>query len=238
VKDILPGLIAGAERKDYTEWYAQIDTWRREHPLKFSENPDEIAPQRMIKKISEITKGNAIIATDVGQHQMWSAQYYQYNHPMSWITSGGLGTMGFGFPAAMGAAVARPDRDVWCITGDGGFQMTLIELATAVHYKIPVKIAIMNNGYLGMVRQWQELFYGGRYSHSHLEPSNPDFVKLAESFGAVGMRATTLDELDDVLEKANAITDGPVVMDICVSQFHNVYPMIPPGSAVHEMVDG
>lgn len=238
VKDILPGLIAGSERKEYAEWYAQIDTWRREHPLKFSENPDEIAPQRMIQKISEITKGNAIIATDVGQHQMWAAQYYQYNHPMSWITSGGLGTMGFGFPAALGAAVARPDRDVWCITGDGGFQMTLIELATAVLYKIPVKIAIMNNGYLGMVRQWQELFYGGRYSHSHLEPSNPDFVKLAESFGAVGLRATTLDELDDVLVKANAITDGPVVMDICVSQFHNVYPMIPPGAAVHEMVDG
>lgn len=238
VKDIIPAITKDIERNDYSEWYAQIDMWRKEHPLKYRVTEGEIAPQYMIQKISEHTKGNAIVATDVGQHQMWSAQYYQYNHPLSWITSGGLGTMGFGFPAAMGAAVACPDRDVWCITGDGGFQMTLIELATAVHYKIPVKIAIMNNGYLGMVRQWQELFYGGRYSHSHLEPSNPDFVKLAESFGATAFRATKPEELDEMFTKAMAITDGPVVMDICVSQFHNVFPMIPPGAAVHEMVDG
>lgn len=238
VKQILPELTARVDRGEYAVWYGQIEAWRREHPLRYRVTEGEIAPQYMIQKISEHTRGEAIIATDVGQHQMWAAQYYQYNHPRSWITSGGLGTMGFGFPAALGAAVACPDRQVWCITGDGGFQMTLIELATAVQYKIPVKIAILNNGYLGMVRQWQELFYGGRYSHSHLEPGNPDFVRLAESFGAVGMRANRPDELDEVFAKAMAIQDGPVVMDIRVSQFHNVFPMIPPGSAVHEMVDG
>ena len=145
--------------------------------------------------------------------------------------------MGFGFPAAIGAAVAAPDRTVICITGDGGFQMTSNELATAVHYKIPVKIAIMNNGYLGMVRQWQELFYGERYSHSHLDPSNPDFVKLAEAYGAAGLRVEKPEELDDAIKLAMTIHDRPVVMDIKVSPFMNVYPMIPPGAAVHEMVD-
>ena len=237
VKKILPDLIDLVDEVDTTNWMVEINKWRSDHPLRYRKREDEIAPQYMVEKISEITSGDAIVVTDVGQHQMWSAQYYKYNHTRSWITSGGLGTMGFGFPAAMGAAIGCPDRTVFCITGDGGFQMTAMEIATAVDQKVPVKVAIMNNGYLGMVRQWQELFYGKRYSHSHLEPSNPDFVKLAEAYGAVGLRATTPKELDEILKIAMEIHDRPVIMDIHVTQEENVYPMVPPGAAVHEMVD-
>lgn len=237
VKDIIPEITKLISKVDTTDWMKEINDWRTTHPLRYATIPGEIAPQYMVEKISEITNGDAIVVTDVGQHQMWAAQYYKFNHTRSWITSGGLGTMGFGFPAAMGAAVACPDRTVVCITGDGGFQMTSMELATAVEHKLPVKIAIMNNGYLGMVRQWQELFYGGRYSSSHLEPTNPDFVKLAEAYGAVGLRATTDNELEVVLKQAMEITDRPVIMDIHVTKEKNVYPMIPPGAAVHEMVD-
>lgn len=237
VKDIIPGITKKVSEVDTREWMQEINTWQTEHPLRYATIPGEIAPQYMVEKISEITNGDAIVVTDVGQHQMWAAQYYKFNHTRSWITSGGLGTMGFGFPAAMGAAVACPDRTVVCITGDGGFQMTSMELSTAVEHKLPIKIAIMNNGYLGMVRQWQELFYGGRYSSSHLEHTNPDFVKLAEAYGAVGLRATTDEELDIVLKQAMEITDKPVIMDIHVTKEKNVYPMVPPGAAVHEMVD-
>lgn len=237
VKQILPQLTASVSAVDTVEWMKQINEWRQSHPLRYRSREDEIAPQYMIQKLSEVTNGDAIVVTDVGQHQMWAAQYYSYNHTRSWVTSGGLGTMGFGFPAAMGAAIGCPDRTVVCITGDGGFQMTAMELATAVEHRVPVKVAIMNNGYLGMVRQWQELFYGRRYSHSHLEPSNPDFVKLAEAYGAVGLRARTPEELDVILKQAMEITDRPVIMDIHVTQEENVYPMVPPGAALHEMVD-
>jgi acetolactate synthase I/II/III large subunit len=237
VKDILPELTALVGKVETSEWMKEIHHWQQTHPLRYKAEPGEIAPQFMIQKISEVTEGNAIVVTDVGQHQMWAAQYYTFNHTRSWITSGGLGTMGFGFPAAMGAAVAYPDRTVVAIVGDGGFQMTSMELATAVEQKLPVIIAIMNNGYLGMVRQWQELFYGGRYSSSYLQGSNPDFVKMAEAYGAVGLRASTPEELEDVLRQAMAVKDRPVVLDILVSKEKNVYPMIPPGAAVHEMVD-
>ncbi len=237
VKQIIPQLTAQVSRVDTSEWMDHINEWRHTHPLRYRSREGEIAPQYMIQKLSEVTHGDAIVVTDVGQHQMWAAQYYSYNHTRSWITSGGLGTMGFGFPAAMGAAIGCPDRTVVCITGDGGFQMTAMELATAVDHKVPVKIAIMNNGYLGMVRQWQELFYGRRYSHSHLEPSNPDFVKLAEAYGAIGLRAKTPEELDIVLKQAMEINDLPVIIDIHVTQEENVYPMVPPGAALHEMVD-
>jgi len=237
VKQLLPQLTALVTSVDTSEWMDEINIWRQTHPLRYRSRDNEIAPQYMIQKLSEVTNGDAIVVTDVGQHQMWAAQYYSYNHTRSWITSGGLGTMGFGFPAAMGAAIGCPDRTVVCITGDGGFQMTAMELATAVDHKVPVKVAIMNNGYLGMVRQWQELFYGRRYSHSHLEPSNPDFVKLAEAYGAVGLRARTPEELDVILKQAMEITDRPVIMDIHVTQEENVYPMVPPGAALHEMVD-
>ena len=237
VKHVLPQLLDLVDEKETPAWMETIQGWRDTHPLRYRKRDNEIAPQYMVQKISEVTRGDAIVSVDVGQHQMWAAQYYQFNKPKSWISSSGLGTMGFGFPAAIGAALAAPERTVVCISGDGGFQMTSIELATAVQYKIPLKIAIMNNGYLGMVRQWQELFYGKRYSHSYLDESNPDFVKMAESFGCPGFRATTPRELDEVLEKAMAITDGPVLMDIVVSPEENVYPMVPPGGAADEMVD-
>lgn len=236
-KSVLQELIPLVSEVDTKAWQQEIAVWRKEHPLRYQKPLDGIAPQEMMEEISRVTKGEAIVVTDVGQHQMWAAQYYKYNHPRSWITSGGLGTMGFGFPAAIGAKIGCPDRDVVCISGDGGFQMTAMEIGTAVKYKIPVKVIIMNNHYLGMVRQWQELFFEKRYSHSYLEDGNPDFVKLAETYGAVGLRAKTREEMREVFEQAMKITDGPVFIDVHVSSEENVYPMIPPGKAVHEMVD-
>ncbi|WP_372635403.1 biosynthetic-type acetolactate synthase large subunit [Fodinibius sp.] len=238
VKKVLPGIDRQATKPDTEEWWDTINTWKREHPLKVPESETTIKPQLMIERISEFTNGEAIVVTDVGQHQMWAAQHYTFNYPRSFLSSGGLGTMGYGFPAAMGAAFGCPDRTVVCITGDGGFQMTAYELATAVEYEVPLKIAIMNNECLGMVRQWQELFFNKRYSHSILKKGNPDFVKLAESYGAVGLRATNPKEMDEVLEQAMAIHDRPVVMDFKVEEHENCYPMVPAGAALNEMVEG
>ncbi len=237
VKNVLPELDRYAKKPEIDEWWATIHKWQKEHPLSSPKSAGSIMPQHMIEAIAEATKGEAIVVTDVGQHQMWAAQLYKYNHPRSFISSGGLGTMGYGFPAAMGAAIACPDRTVVCITGDGGFQMTSFELATCVENKIPVKVAIMNNGYLGMVRQWQEFFFGKRYSHSDLRSGNPDFVKLAESYGAAGFRITKPEEMKPVLEKALEINDRPVVMDFQVVQEANCYPMVPAGAALNEMVE-
>jgi acetolactate synthase-1/2/3 large subunit len=237
VKNVIPAIDKLANPPVVDEWWSTINKWKEEHPLKVPQADDKIFPQHMVKMISEITNGDAIVVTDVGQHQMWAAQHYKYNHPRSWISSGGLGTMGYGFPAAIGAALAKPDRDVVCITGDGGFQMCSFELATAVEYKIPVKIAIMNNNCLGMVRQWQQLFFENRTSYSVFGKNNPDFVKMAEAYGAVGMRATNPSEMQDVLKKAMAIKDGPVLMDFSVVETENCYPMVPSGAALNEMVE-
>ena len=217
------------------EWWQRIGGWQERHPLHYNDSSDsEIKPQRAIQAIYEATGGDAIVTSDVGQHQMWAAQYYAFTKPRRWINSGGLGTMGFGLPAAMGAAVGMPEETVVCITGDGSVQMNSQELATCVANRIPVKVLILNNGYLGMVRQWQELFWENRYSHVDMGQS-PDFVKLAEAYGATGVRLTAKETLVDDLRAAIA-TDGPVVVDIRVTREENVYPMISPGAAAREMV--
>ena len=192
-----------------------------------------LKPQQVVQEIYKATQGQARIATDVGQHQMWAAQYYIFTRPRSLISSGGLGTMGFGLPAAIGAQAACPDEVIFCISGDGSIQMNIQELATAVNYELPVKIAIMDNGYLGMVRQWQELFYNRRYSYTEL--LNPDFVKLAEAYGAIGMRVTRPEEAAPVLREALAIRK-PVMIDFVIEREENVLPMVPPGESLDKML--
>jgi acetolactate synthase-1/2/3 large subunit len=217
-------------------WWETIEAWNRFAPLNYEQHPNIIRPQLLCEEISRLTDGEAIISTDVGQHQMWLAQYYKFKHPRYFLTSGGLGTMGYGFPAALGAKIAYPNRQVIAFVGDGGFQMTMQELATAVQYRANLKVIVMNNGFLGMVRQWQEVFYNNNYSEVDMQ-CQPDFVKLAESFGAVGLRAEHPSELAEVLEVGFA-TDRVVVFDIAVSQEENVYPMVPPGAGLKEMILG
>ncbi len=239
-KRILPKLTAEyraleADRARMDEWWAQLRRWQEEWPLKFEGSKEgEIPPQRMIQALYAVTGGNAILTSDVGQHQMWTAQHYHFPGPRRWINSGGLGTMGFGLPSAIGAKVAKPDELVVCVAGDGSLVMTCQELATAVEHNIDVKVFIMNNGYLGMVRQWQELFWDGRYS-SVAMGSSPDWVKLAEAFGARGMRVDADAEVEDAMREAIE-TDGPVVLDVRVRQEENCYPMIPAGAAARDMV--
>jgi acetolactate synthase-1/2/3 large subunit len=234
--DLLPEEASSSSANRLAPWWEQINEWRRHAPLSYKQYDHVIMPQQLCQQLYRLTEGDAIIATDVGQHQMWLAQYYQFKRPRQLITSGGLGAMGFGFPAALGAQIAFPDRQVIAFVGDGGFQMTAQELATAVQYQTNLKIVIMNNNYLGMVRQWQELFYERRYSAVNMEWL-PDFVKLAESYGATGLRATRPDQLEQVLERGlNA--PGVVVMDIIVAQEENVYPMVAPGAGLKEMVLG
>jgi acetolactate synthase-1/2/3 large subunit len=223
-----------ADESRLSLWWDQISEWKRYAPLAYQNSSDVIMPQYLVQELYRLTSGDAIIATDVGQHQMWLAQYYPFSGPRQSITSGGLGTMGFGFPAALGAQLANPDRQVIAFVGDGGFQMTAQELATAVQYKANVKVVIMNNNYLGMVRQWQDIFYDRAYSHVNMEWL-PDFVKLAEAYGAVGLRATRPDQLRSVLERGLA-TPGCVVMDVLVAEEENVYPMVPAGAGLKEIV--
>lgn len=222
---------------DVADWHKLLGDWKREYPLTYPAPDGRIMPQQVIEEVDRVTAGNAIVVTDVGQHQMWAAHYYRYRRPRSFLTSGGLGTMGFGLPAAIGAQVGRPGEQVFLISGDGSFLMTSYELATAVEYGLPVKVALMNNGYLGMVRQWQEMFYSRRYSSVHLSPSNPDFARLAESFGAVGMRVTRPAEIRPAVEEAMEI-QGPVVIEFQVEPEINVYPMVPAGAGLDETIAG
>jgi acetolactate synthase I/II/III large subunit len=225
----------GADPGRLEAWWSRIEGWKAKHPLAYEDSADnEIKPQFMIQALHEATGGEAIITSDVGQHQMWAAQYYDFPAPRRWINSGGLGTMGFGLPAAMGAAVACPERLVCCIAGDGSVQMNAQELATCAQNNIPIKVFIMNNGYLGMVRQWQELFWDGKYSQVDMGDF-PDFVKLADAYGVAGLRLHDKTTLVEDMKKAIAI-EGPVLVDVRVTREENTYPMIPAGSAAREMV--
>jgi acetolactate synthase-1/2/3 large subunit len=215
-------------------WWEQLRSWQREQPIQFSGAGDQIKPQHVIRELHRLTRGTAIIATDVGQHQMWAAQFYPFSRERQWITSGGLGAMGFGLPAAIGAQLAFRDQLVVAVVGDGGFQMTNQELATAVQYDLPVKIVIMNNGYLGMVRQWQEMFYDRAYSEVDLSVA-PDFVKLAEAYGVFGARATRPEELAGVLE-AGLAHKGVAVIEVVVSREENVFPIVPAGASSRDMI--
>lgn len=224
------------KRPQMKDWLAQIAEWKQKHPLKYHNAGDVIRQQYVIEKAGELTQHQAVVVTGVGQHQMWTAQWYGFENPRSMITSGGLGTMGFGLPASIGAKLGRPKETVICFDGDGSFQMMSMELATAAYYKIPVKIILLDNGHHGMVRQWQELFYRKRYSASQLGPSNPDFVKLAESYGILGILVEKTDEVEPALKRALA-HDGPVLVRCKVAKEDNVYPMVPAGHALDQVMD-
>jgi len=219
---------------NHHEWVESIHQWRRERPGIKVRHSEKLLPQYVLDKLSKITEGKAIIVCDVGQHQMWAAQHIAYENRNTHISSGGLGTMGFGFPAALGAKMGRPDEMVWAVVGDGGFQMTLQELATAVQENVDVNVAIINNGYLGMVRQWQELFHDNRYSSVAM--SSPDFVGIAEAYGAKGLRCIHKADVEDTIRAAIA-HKGPVVIDFVVEAEENVYPIIPAGTSAADLIE-
>lgn len=222
-------------RSDNGAWGAQIGVWKEEFPLKYDLDNDTIKPQYVVEQIHTVSKGDAIITTEVGQNQMWAAQFFTFTRPRTFITSGGLGTMGFGLPAAIGAQIGRPGATVFNIAGDGSIQMNIQELATAVAYRLPLKIAVLNNGFLGMIRQWQDIFHNGRLSHSEIV--SPDYIKLAEAYGAAGMRVTRPSEVRRALEEAMQIEDRPVLIDFVVDRKENVLPMIPPGGTIKKMLE-
>jgi len=251
-KLVLEELLPLVEKAEIEPWIARIREWEREHPLESLAHGKRLSPTEVVKEISRAFP-DAIVASEVGQNQMWAALFYNFRHPRSWLSSGGLGTMGYGFPAAIGAQIANPERRVVDIAGDGSIQMNIQEMATAASHRLPVVVAVLNNGYLGMVRQWQELFQAGRYSSTCLMRDetcppwckgptdgcprySPDFVKLAEAYGAVGMRVTSPEEIQPALEKARATRDRPVMIDFLVEREANVWPMVPAGAGLDEMV--
>jgi acetolactate synthase-1/2/3 large subunit len=227
-------------RADLTGWWTQLDSWRATYPLGYEEPADgSLAPQYVIERLGAIAGPEALYVAGVGQHQMWAAQFIQYEHPYTWLNSGGAGTMGYAIPAAMGAKMGRPEATVWAIDGDGCFQMTNQELATCTLEGIPIKVAVINNGNLGMVRQWQNLFYSERYSQTDLGTHKhriPDFVKLADALGCVGIRVESKEDVDGAIEKAMAIEDQTVVVDFIVGQDAQVWPMVPAGTSNDEIM--
>ena len=237
IRQLLEGLKEAkykTDKKAAEMWWQQINQWRSVQCLEFDRNSRAIKPQFVIEQLYQVTKGDAFVTSDVGQHQMWAAQYYPFDKPRRWINSGGLGTMGFGLPAAIGVKLAHPNADVACVTGDASIQMCIQELSTALQYNTPVKIINLNNSYLGMVRQWQEFSYESRYSHSYME-TIPDFVKLAEAYGHVGIRIEDPEDVRPALEKAFAMKDRTVFLDILTDRTENVYPMIEAGKGHHDM---
>ena len=234
-KEVLKDLIANVKAPDTSDWLKKINGWKKKYPLTYDKD-NKLRPQYIIEEICDLTKGNAIITTEVGQNQMWAAQFYKYNLPRTFLSSGGLGTMGYGFPAAIGAKIGCPDKIVFDIAGDGSIQMNIQELITAVAYKVPVKVAILNNHYLGMVRQWQELFYKRRYSASDLK-RNPDFVKIAEAYGALGIKVDKKKDVRSALQKAIK-SPLPVFIDFVIEREENVSPIVPPGEALDQMIGG
>jgi len=236
VKSVLKDMLASMKKKGACDaWQKKIKHWKQHHPLRYGKDDGCLHPQFIIQQMSELLQGNAVIVSEVGQNQMWAAQYFCFRQPRTWITSGGLGTMGYGFPAAMGAHFARPDVPVFDVAGDGSIQMNIQEMGTVAHYKIPVKIAILNNMYLGMVRQWQELFYDRRYSYTELPPV--EFVKIANAYGIEGVKVEASEDVMPAL-KAAIDCDGPFVMDFRVEREENVFPMVPAGAAINEMIGG
>jgi acetolactate synthase-1/2/3 large subunit len=238
LNDLLLQLQATADGPDagaLRDWWNQIERWRRRECLRYDKSSTQIKPQLVIEKLYEATQGDAIITSDVGQHQMWAAQFYKFAKPRRWINSGGLGTMGFGLPSAMGAQLANPDSTVVCITGESSIQMCLQELSTCKQYRLPIKIIKLNNRYMGMVRQWQEFFHGNRYAESYMN-ALPDFVKLAEGYGHVGIRVDKPDDLQGALVEALSRKNELVFVDVVTDQTENVYPMIPGGKGITEMI--
>ena len=236
VKQALSDLNAQIPTKPgrHEAWLKQITEWKNKYPLSYKKGKF-IKPQEVVEAIYDVTNGEALICTEVGQHQMWAAQYFKYTKPRSWISSGGLGTMGYGFPASIGVQIAMPKATVFDIAGDGSIQMNIQELATAVIHKLPIKIAVLNNGFLGMVRQWQELLYDKRYSETNL-CNNPDLVKIAKAYGAEAMRITKPEEVKKAIKESLKIKDRPVLLDFTVHKEENVFPFVPPGQAINEML--
>jgi acetolactate synthase-1/2/3 large subunit len=240
IEEMLLAMDAQADRplvQDLAPWWHQINEWRERFPLYYEDvEGGAIKPQNVVEQLRDAAPVDTVVVAGVGQHQMWASQYWKFEHPYTWVNSGGAGTMGFAVPAAIGAKVGRPDRTVWAIDGDGCFQMTAQELVTASSEQIPVKIAILNNAYLGMVRQWQEMFYEERYSEVYLSPDLPDYVKWAEAMGCVGIKAETPEDVGPAIEKANSIDDRPVVVDFRTDAFEKVYPMVAAGSSNDDIV--